>query len=229
MKPHVTVHMISSVDGRIKTSRWSPFEGRGEYEKVHDLLEGDAWMCGRVTMSGYARGEAPYPATDERLPRIDHIARRDAASHAVALDASGKLACGRDSIDADHLVVVLSESVSDAHLAGLRRDGVSYIFGGEREIDFARVLETLNREFGIARLLVEGGGRFNGSLLKAGVVDELSLLLAPAVDGLAGGGAVFDYDGAPDDDAAKGLRFTLASSQPREGGVMWLRYKVERG
>ena len=229
MKPHVTVHMITSVDGRIKTSRWSPFEGRGEYEKVHDLLEGDAWMCGRVTMSGYARSEAPYPATIDTLPRTDHIARRDAASYAVALDASGKLAWGRDSIDADHLVVVLSESVSDAHLAGLRRDGVSYVFGGRDDIDFGRVLETLHREFGIKRLLVEGGGRINGSLLKAGLVDELSLLLAPAVDGLAGGAALFDYDGAPDDASAKDLRLSLVSSQPREGGVMWLRYKVERG
>ena len=229
MKPHVTVHMITSVDGRIKTSRWSPFEGRGEYEKVHDLLDGDAWMCGRVTMSGYARGTAPYPATAETLPRTDHIARRDAASYAVALDASGKLVWERDSIDADHLVVALSESVSDAHLAGLRRDGVSYLFGGADGIDFARVLESLNREFGIKRLIVEGGGRINGSMLKAGVVDELSLLLAPAVDGLAGGGALFDYDGAADDTTAKGLRLTLLSSQPRDGGVMWLRYKVARG
>ncbi|MGI3901201.1 MAG: dihydrofolate reductase family protein [Janthinobacterium lividum] len=229
MKPHVIVHMITSVDGRIKTSRWSSFEGRGEYEKVHDLLEGDAWMCGRVTMSGYARGEAPYPATHETVPRADHIARRDAAGYAVALDASGRLAWGRDSIDADHLVVVVSESVSDAHLAGLRRDGVSYVFGGAEAIDFGRVLETLRREFGIKRLLVEGGGRINGSLLKAGLVDELSLLLAPAVDGLAGGAALFDYDGAPDDVSAKALRLSLVSSQPREGGVMWLRYKVERG
>ncbi|WP_237480414.1 dihydrofolate reductase family protein [Lichenibacterium dinghuense] len=228
MKPHVTVHMITSVDGRIRTSRWSPFEGRGEYEKVHDLLEGDAWMCGRVTMSGYARGTAPYPATDERLPRTDHVAKRDAPSYAVALDASGKLVWGRDAIDADHLVVVLSEAVPDAHLAGLRHDGVSYVFGGRHEIDFGRVLESLNREFGIGRLIVEGGGRINGSLLKAGAVDELSLLLAPAVDGLAGGGALFDYDGAPDDATAKGLRLTLLSSQPREGGVMWLRYRVDR-
>ena len=75
MKPHVIVHMITSVDGRIRTSRWGPFEGRDEYEKVHDLLESDAWMCGRVTMSGYARGE-PYPAIAEALPRTDHIARR---------------------------------------------------------------------------------------------------------------------------------------------------------
>ena len=57
---------------------------------------------------------------------------------------------------------------------------------------------------------------------------ELEELLAPAVDGLAGGGALFDYAGAPADATAKGLRLTLLSSQPREGGVMWLRYRVER-
>ncbi len=146
----------------------------------------------------------------------------------MALDASGKLVWGRDSIDADHLVVVLGDAVSDGHLAGLRRDGVSYVFGGPDGIDFARVLDSLNREFGIARLIVEGGGRINGSMLKAGVVDELSLLLAPAVDGLAGGGALFDYDGAPDDATAKGLTLALLSSQAREGGVMWLRYAVGR-
>lgn len=228
MKPHVIVHMIASVDGRIRTSRWSPFEGRSEYERIHELLEGDAWMCGRVTMSGYAKGE-PYRTGSDPLPRTDHIARRDAAGYAVALDPSGRLSWGRDAIDADHLVVVLKETVSDDHLAGLRRDGVSYVFGGGDEIDFGRVLDTLGREFGIRRLLVEGGGRINGSLLKAGMVDELSLLLAPAVDGLEGGRALFDYDGPPDDSTAKGLRLSLVSSQPREGGVMWLRYRVERG
>ena len=228
MKPHVTVHMITSVDGRIKTGRWSPFDGRGEYEKVHDLLEGDAWMCGRVTMAGYARGE-PYAGEVPTLPRQDHIARRDAKGYAVALDASGKLDWGREGVDDDHLVVVLSESVSDRHLAGLRRDGVSYVFGGRERIDFARVLETLNGAFGIRRLLVEGGGGINGSLLKAGLVDELSLLVAPAVDGLRGGPALFDFDGPPEDETAKGLRLALLSSQPREGGVMWLRYRVERG
>ena len=227
MKPHVIVHMITSVDGRIRTSRWGPFEGRGEYERVHDLLEGDAWMCGRVTMGGYAKGE-PYPAAAEPAaaeppPRTDHVARRDAAGYAVALDPSGRLSWGRNAIDADHLVVVLDEGVPDAHLAGLRRDGVSYVFGGRGGIDFGRVLDALNREFGIRRLLVEGGGRINGSLLRAGAVDELSLLLAPAVDGVLGGAALFDAD-----DLAAPPRLTLLSSQPREGGVMWLRYRVER-
>ncbi len=56
-------------------------------------------------------------------------------------------------------------------------------------------LETLNRELGIRRLLLEGGGGANGALLQAGLVDELSLLIAPSVEGVVGGPAVFDIHG----------------------------------
>jgi hypothetical protein len=44
------------------------------------------------------------------------------------LDAQGKIAWGRADIDNDPIVVVLTETVTDRHLAGLRKDGVSYIF-----------------------------------------------------------------------------------------------------
>jgi hypothetical protein len=53
---------------------------------------------------------------------------------------------------------VLTEQVSDAHLAGLRQDGVSYFFAGEHELDLGSALEILNRELGLERLLLEGGG-----------------------------------------------------------------------
>ena len=225
MKPHVTVHMMTSVDGRIRASRWTPFEGRGTYEEVHALLEPDAWMCGRVTMSGYAKGSR-YPDTAEPPARTDHIARRDAPSYAIALDPSGKLCWARNAVDDDHIVVVLTENVPAGHLAGLRRDGVSYIFGGPDALDLGRVLEALNREFGIKRLIVEGGGRINGTLLQAGLVDELSLLIAPAVDGRVGGPALFDVEREGETPLAEGVALTLLASQPRAGGVMWLRYRV---
>jgi riboflavin biosynthesis pyrimidine reductase len=41
----------------------------------------------------------------------------------------------------------------------------------------------LNRELGVKRLLVEGGGTTNGSFLRAGLIDEIHLVLNPAVDG----------------------------------------------
>jgi hypothetical protein len=69
---------------------------------------------------------------------------------------------GRSDIGGDPIVVVLSENVSDAHLAGLRSEGVSYIFAGKSQLDLALTLDILNRELGVKRLLLEGDGGTNG-------------------------------------------------------------------
>ena len=210
MRPRVIVHMTTSVDGRVKIRRWSRIDTDSlvekAYEAVHDRLAGDAWMCGRVTMAGYAQGEPPAAYDGPPVPREDFVAKSDAQGYAIGLDAHARMNWGaRHDITGDHVVMILTEAASDAHLDALRRAGVSYLFGGADRIDLALVLDKLAARFGIRRLLVEGGGRINGSFLYAGLVDELSLLLAPAVDGLIGAPALFDHDGAPDDATAKSL------------------------
>jgi len=44
-------------------------------------------------------------------------------------------------------------------------------------------LDILNRELGVKRLLLEGGGGANGAFLRTGLVKELNLIICPAVDG----------------------------------------------
>lgn len=228
MKPYVICHMNASLDGRILGSRWRPAENRmaGLFERLHERLGGGSWRIGRVTGSEYAKA-ASYPDhVSERFPREPWFARRDAAAYGIALDASGKIAWGRSDIGGDPIVVVLTESVSDAHLAGLREDGVSYIFAGERQLDLALALEILNRELGIVRLLIEGGGISNGSFLRAGLIDEISLAICPAVDGARGVPHVFDSHDADKDARAPIESMTLESSEVLEGGVIWLRYRL---
>ncbi|RKI05850.1 RibD family protein, partial [Corallococcus praedator] len=186
MKPHVICHMVSSIDGRILLEHWpEPGTAHAEYERTADTFDADAWMCGRITMEDFAaQGRIPKPTPAAPLPRTDFIACKDADSHAIALDAHGKLNWESGDLDGDHLIVVLTESASDAHLAHLRERGVSYVFGGKHDIDFARALETLGQEFGIKTVLLEGGGGINGSLLAAGLIDEVSLLIHPTADGI---------------------------------------------
>jgi riboflavin biosynthesis pyrimidine reductase len=129
MKPNVICLMASSVDGRTLHSRWRP-KGTGAalFEQVHDELGGDAWLIGRVTGQKFAWGK-PYPTvTQGSFPREPWFANRDAKAYGVVLDAQGKIAWGRSEIGGDPIVAVLTEAVSDAHLAGLRSEGVSYIF-----------------------------------------------------------------------------------------------------
>ncbi|MGY3453864.1 RibD family protein [Bradyrhizobium sp. USDA 4353] len=229
MKPDVICLMASSVDGRTLPSRWRP-RGSGDlFEQVHDQLGGDAWLIGRVTGQEFAKGTA-YPATtSERFPRESWIARRDAKAYGIVLDAHGKICWGRADIGGDPIVVVLTEAVSDAHLAGLRSEGVSYVFAGERQLDLAVVLDIVARELGVKRLLLEGGGGANGAFLRAGLVDEFNLVLCPAIDGTKGAPSVFDSAESDAGARAPITAMTLESTKMLEGGAVWLRYKITNG
>jgi riboflavin biosynthesis pyrimidine reductase len=228
MKPHVICLMACSVDGRTLPSRWRPKgAAANHFEQVHEQIAGDAWLIGRVTGQEFAKGK-PYPnSTKETFPREPWFARRDASAYGVVLDAHGKIAWGRSDIGGDPIVVVLAETVSDAHLAGLRSEGVSYIFAGQAELGLALVLDTLNRELGVKRLLLEGGGGTNGAFLRAGLVDEIHLVVCPAVDGAKGAPAVFDSSEAEAGQRAPITAMSLESTQALEGGAMLLRYRIE--
>jgi riboflavin biosynthesis pyrimidine reductase len=218
--------MASSIDGRIVTSNWKlPAGLLGEYETTARTFDADAWMIGRISMEPYAGKARVGKRADRRpIPREDFTARRDAPSYAIALDPSGKLRWESNAIDDEHVVAVLTERVSDDYLAFLRGKGVSYVFGGRAKVDLARVLAKLRREFGIERLLLEGGGSINGSFLAADLVDELSILVVPVADGGVGTPTLFDAGAGPG--PARGLK--LVSIEKRAGDLLWLRYRTRR-
>ena len=223
-RPYVICHMLPSVDGRIVTSSWHlPRRLLTEYERTASAFEADAWIIGRISMEPYA-GKAVLPARagGPRIPRTDYIARSDAPSYAIAIDPGGKLRWESGSIDEEHAVTVLTEQVPDRYLAFLRSQGVSYLFGGENRIELPRTLRKLRARFGIRRLLLEGGGKINGSFLAAGAIDELSLLIAPVADGGVGTPSLFDARKGPG--PARHLK--LLSVERRRGDLLWVRYRV---
>jgi riboflavin biosynthesis pyrimidine reductase len=170
-----------------------------------------------VTGQEFTNSEAYPDHTNQTYPRKPWFERHDADAYGVVLDAHGRIAWGRSDIGGDPIVAALTEQVSDAHLAGLRKDGVSYIFAGEQDLDLGLALEIRNRELGIKRVLVEGGGGANGAPLRAGLIDEISLVIYPAVDGAKGAPSVFD---SSDEDArtpAPVRSMTLETSHVLEG------------
>ena len=228
MKPYVVCHMVASIDGRILHSRWRPHtrEGGDLFERLHGRIGGEAWLVGRVTGQEFAKAKTYDAQADRTYGREPWLARRDAQAYGVVLDARGKIAWGRSDIGGDPIVVVLTEQVSDAHLAGLRKDGVSYFFAGKRELDLAAALEFLNRELGVKRLLLEGGGGNNGSFLRAGLIDEISLAIFPAIDGSQGAPSVFDSSQRDAELRAPVAQMSLESCEVLEGGAVWLRYRI---
>jgi riboflavin biosynthesis pyrimidine reductase len=219
--------MTSSIDGRILPSRWRPkLAEQGLYDRLHQQLDGQAWLVGRTTGQEFAKAEKYPDRTDQVFPREHWFTQREASAYAVVLDAQGKIAWGRSDIGGDPIVVVLTERVSDAHLAGLRSEGISYLFAGEQAIDLSKALEVLNQELGIERLLLEGGGVVNGSFLREGLIDEISLILSPSVDGATGAPCVFDSAAPLTELAPFPKAIQLLSTELLASSAIWLRYQV---
>lgn len=154
--------------------------------------------------------------------RTVHVATRT-DSYAVGVDTRGQLLWKSGDLDGDHLICVLSRQVSEEYLAYLRSKAASYIVTGKEGVDLRNAVETLKKDFGISTLLVEGGGEINGAMLSAGRIDEVSLLLAPGVDGRAGVPAVFD---GPDQEGRSAVPLHLRSVEQLHAGVLWIRYDV---
>jgi riboflavin biosynthesis pyrimidine reductase len=231
MKPYVICHMVASVDGRTLISRWRPEDPsrRQLFGSLHDRLGVDAWLVGRVTGQEYAKLEAYPRENDQTICREPRFAYLGAPAYGIVLDPEGKIAWGRADIDGDPIVAVLTKAVSDAHLVGLRQDGVSYFFAGDRTLDLGLTLDILNRELGIKRLELNGGGIANGSFLRAGLVDEVSLVIFPVVDGARGASSVFDSRECEGASVPPVRSMDLTSSEVLEGGAVWLRYRLQNG
>jgi riboflavin biosynthesis pyrimidine reductase len=236
MRPKIICHMWSSIDGRLFPDRWTtPAAGIeaetlwAHYEEVASHFGSDGWIVGRKTMEEMIESRPPRrlsPAGGDL--RSTHVADRKGRDVAVAIDPHGKLHYGQDNSGGDHIIAVLSEDVSDDYLAELREDGVSYLFAGADGSDLDGALEKLGKTFDLKTLLLEGGGRINGAFLKEGLIDEISLLIYPGIDGLAGVPTIFEYIGSEDEQPAAGQALRHISTETLEGGMVWLRYQVEK-
>ncbi|MFL5576343.1 MAG: RibD family protein [Gemmatimonadaceae bacterium] len=229
-RPRVICHMTTSLDGRIVVDGWPAAVSdavRRHYEEVHAGYQADGWICGRVTMEPFAKRVRSETEVQREhtggASREDFVAPGEHDSFAFAVDPSGRLAWESGDISGDHVVAILAERVSDEYLAFLRKCGVSYLLAGAHDVDLRLALEKIGERFGVRTLMLEGGGRINGGMLRAGLIDEVSLLVAPVADGRVGTPALFDVDEAP-----APCRLALEAVERRADDVLWLRYRVER-
>lgn len=231
-RPYVICLMMTSVDGKILGDKWGKTKevlGLTEsFEKVHELIGHNTWIVGRTTMekdfTHYA--QPVYKEVSHAISREDFVANNKADSYAVALDGHAKLGWNSPDMLGQHVITVLTEAVQDSYLAHLQEIGVSYIFGGKESIDLPTVLEKLKSLFGIETLMVEGGGRLNGSFLNEGLIDEYHQLILPLADGRIDTSSVFEIPEA-------GRRFDatllkLQEVKQIEHEVIWLRYTVSK-
>ena len=123
--------------------------------------------------------------------------------------------------------------VSGRHTAALEMADKDVVFepdhaqaygqeGFSRKTD-ADAYEVVVDTKGTRRMAVVGGGTINAGFLDAGLLDEVSVLIGPGIDGR--GGMTAAFDGLPMD--REPFRLKLVESKVFDNGAVFLRYLVK--
>ena len=147
-------------------------------------------MEGSFTGGWYPDLSKYKPVSHDIGTKMDFIVDDLSGFYAVAFDTHGKLGWksnrivdpdGDPGYDGAQIIEVLTEEVDERYLGYLEDMQIPYIFAGEKAIDVELALCKLKDIIGCDTLLLEGGSIINGAFAKAGVIDELSLVVAPMI------------------------------------------------
>ncbi len=80
-------------------------------------------------------------------------------------------------------VIAVSEAAPAERVARLREIGVDVVVAGKRRVDLPELMRILKREYGVSRMMIEGGPTLNWSMLNHRLVDEIRLIHLPFIVG----------------------------------------------
>lgn len=221
-KPYIICHMMTSIDGRIDCAMTSKLRGVDNYYGTLSEINVPTTVSGRVTAElEMAEPGTFVPKNGEIYAKEGFSKKAEAAGYEVVVDTKGKLLWPDASgMDKPYLIVT-SENVTKEYLEYLDSQNISWIACGKERIDLARASEILATEFGVERMGIVGGPLINTGFLKAGLLDEISLLIGPGIDGRGGMPPVFD--GLDMDYDVTQLK--LIDVKKFDSDAIWIRYK----
>lgn len=235
-RPYVIIHTHTALDGNINGMDLPAFEaGSQHYQDLaltpeRQVLNIDAYLNGKTStednITHYNKPDLDEQAAD--VPAGDFLAEPEAGMYYVSIDPRGELAWedntfGYGGVPA-HFLEVLTDQASNAYKDFLRRKRISYIIAGGEQVDYELMLSKLHG-LGIKRLMVGGGGTINWSFLQNGLVDEVSMVLAPIANGDPDAPRFFTA--REPYSSVSPVALHLSSVEDLGDSVVWLRYTVD--
>ena len=225
MRPFVFINVAVTADGKMDTyeRQGAAISSTADKLRVDRLRAGaDAVMVGGRTLID----EDPKLTVKSEELRAERVAR-GLSPNPIKV---GVVTNADDMLDADFLnfgsarvVIFTTDSTSKAQVEFLRsRDVEVYIHHSPR-VDLEKALHTLH-ELGVKRLMVEGGGTLIFQLLHLGLVDELTMYIAPMIFGGASAPTLAAGPGLTRNDA---IPLRLVESEVHPDGGMVLKYSLK--
>ena len=224
-RPYTICHMMTSIDGRIDCAMTAQLKGVDEYYKTLDSLNTPARLSGRITAELEMALPGKYESKNEEKYDKEGISKKkDSEAFDIVVDTKGILLWDDDSKYEKHHLIITSENVHKEYLDYLDSKKISWIACGKEKINLKKAVEILYKEFNIKRLVVVGGPLINSSFLDEDLLDEISILIGPGIDGRKLMPGVFD--GFNMKHPITQLKFKEVKTF--EDGAVWIRYTLNK-
>jgi 2,5-diamino-6-(ribosylamino)-4(3H)-pyrimidinone 5'-phosphate reductase len=225
VKPFTFINVAVTADGKMDTyeRKGAAISSAADKARVDQLrAESDAIMVGGKTLLE----EDPKLTVKSEALRAERVTR-GLTPNPIKV---GVVTNAESLTDGDFLnfglarvVIFTTDKTSKAQVEFLRsRDAEVYVHHTPR-VDLEKALHVLH-ELGVKRLMVEGGGTLNFELLRLGLVDELTMYIAPMI---------FGGESAPTAAAGAGVArseavpLKLVASEVHEDGGVVLKYSLK--
>lgn len=214
---YVILNAAMSLDGKISTrGNDSSFSSRKDWIRVHKL---------RSSVDGIVVGISTV-LKDNPMLSVRHYSRGTEDPVRIIIDSRAKIPLNSRIVKSSkkiQTIVGTTHNASARKISLLRKAGVQVLFSGKRKVNIKNLFQQLEN-LGLKRILVEGGGEINWSVLKIGLANELVITISPVIVGGRDAKTLVEGEGIAN--VINGIKLKLSKTLINNKNEIVLFYKL---
>jgi 2,5-diamino-6-(ribosylamino)-4(3H)-pyrimidinone 5'-phosphate reductase len=206
-----------TIDGKIATNRGdSTISSKQDLRRLHRL---------RSSVDAIVIGISTAIVDNPRLT-VRLVKRCGTTPVRIIVDSTGRIPLDSKilkSASKINTIVAVTSKASDKRIDKIKSAGAMVIVAGTRTVDLKELFYIL-KKMGFNKILVEGGGELNWSVLQLGIVNELMVTVAPRIVGGRTATTLVEGDGYTR--ITEGIKMELIKISRQNNGEVILYYKL---
>ena len=213
----VLINAAMTIDGKIATNLGdSTISSKQDLRRLHRL---------RCSVDAIIIGISTVIIDNPRLT-VRLVKRHGTTPVRIIVDSIGRIPLDSKilkSASKINTIVAVTKQASDERVDKIKSAGAIVIVAGTKTVDLKELFFIL-KKMGFNKILVEGGGELNWSILQLGIVNELMVTVAPRIVGGRTATTLVEGDGY--DRISDGIKMELIKMSRQNNGEVVLYYKL---
>jgi 2,5-diamino-6-(ribosylamino)-4(3H)-pyrimidinone 5'-phosphate reductase len=206
-----------SIDGKISTRKNdSAISSKLDLVRVHKL---------RSTVDGLMIGISTVLEDDPMLNvRYSTTGKKNPTR--IIIDSKARIPLNSRIIESSNkiqTIIAVTHDASSRKIKEIQKKGAQVLVYGNGKVNLRNLFQQLEK-MGLKKIIVEGGGEINWSVLKLGLVDELVVTISPVVIG--GRDAITLVEGRGFTNISDGIKMELSNKIIQNKNEIVLFYKL---